>query len=165
MNILDIIILIPVAWFGFKGLKNGLIRELASIAALVLGVWATLRFSDYVATKLGNTMAIKAVAFVLTFFAVLVAVHFAGILVEKVVKLVIPGWLNNIFGLLFGAAKALLVVSVLLYFVTIVDFKEMLLKPEVKEKSLIYKYTEPIVPSIMQYVGKEEGAVDNPKSC
>ena len=165
MNILDIIILIPVAWFGFKGLKNGLIRELASIAALVLGVWATLRFSDYVAEQLGNTMAIKAVAFVLTFFAVLVAVHFAGILVEKVVKLVIPAWLNNIFGLLFGAAKALLVVSVLLYFVTIVDFKEMLLKPEVKEKSLIYKYTEPVVPSIMQYVGKEEGAVDNPKSC
>ena len=155
MNILDIIILIPVAWFGFKGLKNGLIRELASIAALVLGVWATLRFSDYVATKLGNTMAIKAVAFVLTFFAVLVAVHFAGILVEKVVKLVIPAWLNNIFGLLFGAAKALLVVSVLLYFVTIVDFKEMLLKPEVKEKSLIYKHIEPIVPSIMQYVGKD----------
>lgn len=165
MNILDIIILIPVAWFGFKGLKNGLIRELASIAALVLGVWATLRFSDYVAAKLGDTMAIKAVAFVLTFFAVLVAVHFAGILVEKVVKLVIPAWLNNIFGLLFGAAKALLVVSVLLYFVTIVDFKEMLLKPEVKEKSLIYKYTEPMVPSIMQYVEKEEGAVDNPKSC
>ena len=165
MNILDIIILIPVAWFGFKGLKNGLIRELASIAALVLGVWATLRFSDYVAERLGNTMAVKAVAFVLTFFAVLVAVHFAGILVEKVVKLVIPAWLNNIFGLLFGAAKALLVVSVLLYFVTIVDFKEMLLKPEVKEKSLIYKYTEPVVPSIMQYVGKEEGAVDNPKSC
>ncbi len=149
MNILDIIILIPVAWFGFKGLKNGLIRELASIAALVLGVWATLRFSDYVAERLGNTMAVKAVAFVLTFFAVLVAVHFAGILVEKVVKLVIPAWLNNIFGLLFGAAKALLVVSVLLYFVTIVDFKEMLLKPEVKEKSLIYKYTEPMVPSIM----------------
>ena len=156
MNVLDILTIIPVAWFGFKGLKNGLIRELASIAALVLGVWATLRFSDYVAGRLGDTMTVKAVAFVLTFFAVLVAVHFAGILVEKVVKLVIPAWLNNIFGLLFGAAKAFLVVSVLLYFVTIVDFKEMLLKPETKENSLLYKYTAPVVPDIMHYVGKEE---------
>lgn len=156
MNVLDILIIIPVAWFGFKGLKNGLIRELASIAALVLGVWATFRFSDFVAARLGDIPAVKPVAFVLTFFVVLVAVHFAGILVEKVVKLVIPAWLNNIFGLLFGAAKALLVVSVLLYFVTIVDFKELLLKPQVKEHSLLYNYTEPVAPDIMQYVGKDE---------
>lgn len=155
MNILDILILIPVAWFGFKGLKNGLIRELASMVALVLGVWVTFHFSDFVAARLGDTMAVKAVAFVLTFFGVLVAVHFAGILVEKVIKLVIPAWVNHFAGLLFGVAKTIVVISVILYFINSIDFKEMLIKADVKEQSLLYEYIAPVAPELIQYIGNK----------
>lgn len=153
MNFLDFLILIPIAWFGFKGFKNGLINEVASILALILGVWITIRFSDFVAAKLGDIPAVKAVAFVLTFLAVLIGVHFAGKMLEKIIKLVIPAFLNNLFGLLFGIAKTMIVISVIFYFINTVDFKQIILKPETKQHSMLYKYTEPIVPMI---VGKFE---------
>lgn len=168
MNFLDFLILIPVAWFGFKGFKNGLINELASILALVLGVWVTIKFSDFVAVKLGDIPAVKAVAFILTFLAVLVGVYFAGKLVERIVKLMIPAFLNNVFGLLFGVAKTMVVISVIFYFINIVDFKQIIIKPETKQQSMLYKYTEPVVPMIVGKFEKEKEEIkpiaSNPES-
>jgi len=128
MNFIDFLILIPLAWFGFKGFKNGLIKELASILALVLGVWVTLKFSDFVAAKLNNVPAMHAIAFVLTFMAVLVGVHFAGLFVEKIVKLVIPSFMNNFCGLAFGIVKTMVVVSVVIYFINVVAFDIWIIK-------------------------------------
>jgi len=156
MNWLDFLVLIPLIWFGFKGLKNGLIKELASIAALILGVWATIKFSDVVAGWFGNSGTMKVIAFVLTFVAVLVIVHFAGIVVEKVIKLVIPGFVNSILGLIFGACKVLIVFSVLIYFINIVDKNEVIVKRNVKEKSLFYKHIEIIVPEGKEYFQKQK---------
>jgi len=156
MNWLDILVLIPLLWFGFKGFKNGLIKELASVAALILGIWATITFSDVVASWFGNSGTMKVVAFVLTFIGVLVIVHFAGTVVEKVIKLVIPGFVNNIFGLIFGACKVLIVFSVLIYFVNIVDKREWIVKRDVKENSFFYKYIEPIVPKGKEYFQKQK---------
>ena len=54
MNYIDILILIPIAWFGYKGFNNGLVRELASIIALIAGLYASFKFSDWVATWINN---------------------------------------------------------------------------------------------------------------
>jgi len=155
MNWLDILVLIPLIWFGFKGFKNGLVKELASIAALLLGVWGTIKFSDVVASWFGNSATIKVIAFVLTFVAVLVIVHFAEIVIEKVIKLVIPGFVNNIFGLIFGACKVLVFFGVLIYFINLVDKNEWIVKRDVKEKSFFYKYIEPIVPEVKEFFLKK----------
>jgi len=45
MNYIDIIILAVLAWALFRGFKNGLFIEIASIAALILGIWGAIRFS------------------------------------------------------------------------------------------------------------------------
>ena len=156
MNWLDILILIPLVWLGFKGFKNGLIKELASVVALILGIWATIKFSDMVASWFGNSGTMKVVAFVLIFVGVLVIVHFAGIIIEKIIKLVIPGFVNNLFGLIFGVCKVLIIFSVLIYFVNIVDKKEWIIKHDVKENSFFYKYIEPIVPEGKEYFQKQK---------
>ena len=48
MNWLDIVLAIPLLWFLYRGFRNGLIIELASLAALILGIYAALHFSFYV---------------------------------------------------------------------------------------------------------------------
>ena len=48
MNWLDIVLAIPLLWFMYKGFRNGLIIELASLAALILGIYVALHFSFYV---------------------------------------------------------------------------------------------------------------------
>lgn len=151
MNFIDILVLIPLAWFGFRGFRRGLIFELTSILALVLGAWASYRFSDIVALWLPDMPFAKQIAFSLTFFIVLFLVHLAGKLATKIVKLVIPGAVDHIFGLLFGLIKVLVVASVLLYMVKLVDPHEIVVKKETKEASLTYRYVEPIVPHALSW--------------
>ena len=149
---LDIVILIFIGWFGFKGLKNGLIKELVSIIALILGIWVTVKFSNVVASWLGGSQLIKSAAFILTFITVLVLVYFVGRLIESIVKIVLPSFLNHLFGLLFGVGKVVIVFSVFFYCIQKIDSKEILLKPKFKEQSLTYKYIEPVFPACEAWV-------------
>lgn len=155
MNWIDIVVLIPAAWFAYRGLKNGLIYELASIIALILGVWVTVRFSPGVAMRLGDGKLYQILAFVIIFVATLVLVHFAGKLMEKVIKLLVPGIVNNIVGLIFGVFKVLIVFSVIFMFINKVDTKEVLIKPETKTESLTYKYITPVAPFLSDWCKKE----------
>ena len=151
MNWLDIVIIIPAAWYAYKGLKNGLIYELSSIVALVLGVWATVHYSDVLAARMGEGQTYKIIAFAVIFIATLVLVHFAGKLMEKAVKLMIPSFFNNLVGLLFGVAKVVIVFSVLLMFIEKVDTKEVILKPKFKTESFCYKYVQPVAPFLTDW--------------
>ncbi len=151
MTVLDYIVLIPLCWFAFMGFRKGLIYELTSILALVLGVWASYRFSDALALWLPNMPFAKQISFVLTFFIVLFLVHLAGKLMSTVIKLVIPDAIDHIFGLLFGAGKVMLVFSVLFYAIDLIDSHEIIIKKETKEKSLVYEYVAPIVPHMLAW--------------
>lgn len=164
MNWLDVIILLPCIWFAFKGFKNGLIFELASILALILGVWATVRFSSSLAIKLGDSKIYLYLSFAIIFIAVLVAVHFAGKLFEKLIKLLIPDIINHIAGLVFGVMKVVIIFSVLLMFINKVDFKHVILKPETKSASFSYKYVEPVAPFLSNWCIKEFGDKENTSS-
>ena len=157
MNWLDILILIPTAWYAYKGLKNGLICELASIIALILGVWATVHYSDVLAARMGEGQTYKIIAFAGIFIATLVLVHFAGKLVEKVVKLMISGFWNKLAGLLFGVAKVVIVFSVLLMFIEKVDTKQVILKPKFKDESFTYKYVKPVAPFLTDWYSGVRG--------
>ena len=82
---LDILLLVPLLWAVFKGFKNGFIKEVFSLLALILGIFITYKFSYFVEEKLDGMFAARYIAFVITFFAVLIGVHFTGVLVEKAI--------------------------------------------------------------------------------
>ena len=151
MLFIDIIVLALLGWFGFKGFKNGLIYEIASILALILGCWAAKQFSEGVALMITGTRLAKPIAFVFIFVVVLLLVHLAGRVGSKIVKLVIPEAVDRIVGMLFGCCKVLIVCSVLFYGLQMLDQREILLKKEFKEKSIAYQYIEPIVPHALHW--------------
>lgn len=140
MNVLDIIMAIPLCYFIWKGYRKGVIFEIASLAGLVLGVFAAIRFSKMVAVWVGlkgdSTML---VAFFITFVAVVILSLLAGKVVEGFVKLVRVGFLNNLLGSVAGLLKCVCILSVLLYYVTILDFNQVVLTQEVKTESAFYK--------------------------
>jgi len=148
MNYLDIIIIIPALWFGYKGFTHGLIRELVSLVALVLGIYAAFAFTDLVAKWICNPTIPKEVYFAITFLGVLITMFILGKFVERVIKLVIPEFVNHLLGGLFGAAKVLVIFSAVFYFIHSVDSKDAILTKQAVEKSFIYKYIEPIVPKL-----------------
>jgi len=151
INFIDIIVLIPAIWFAYKGFKNGLIMELASLAALFLGIWLTFRFSDAIAIYFGNSYLARLLAFILLFVGTLLLGYFAGKIVEKIIKLVIPGIINNLLGLIFGLFKVIFVFSCLFYLVNITDQKELIFKHEFKEQSFFYPYIAPLMPTIIPH--------------
>ncbi len=56
MNVLDIILAIPILWLAYKGFTKGLIIEISTLAALVLGIYASLHFSYITADFLRNNL-------------------------------------------------------------------------------------------------------------
>lgn len=151
MNFLDIIILIPVAIFVFKGLKNGLIIEVASLAALFLGIYAGIYLSDLVSGFLIKHLGLNenytsAVAFVLIFIAVLILVRFIAKAIEKAIDLTALGFLNKLLGAVFAVLKAMFLLSLLFYVINKFDTREKLITPKAKTNSLLYKPVSEIAP-------------------
>jgi len=73
MTTFDIIIAILLIIGAFRGFINGFVMQLTSLAALLLGIWVAIRFSDFSATLLTekaglNGQYVPLVAFALTFY-------------------------------------------------------------------------------------------------
>ena len=76
INLLDIILLIPLLLFAWNGYKKGFIIELASLAALVLGLYMAFFFSDFAAEMLNDLFDmdqkyVAVFAFLMTFIVVI----------------------------------------------------------------------------------------------
>ena len=59
MGVLDIVFIIPIVWLAYNGFKKGLIVEIATFFALIIGVYVSLYFSDITAEFLSNTANMK----------------------------------------------------------------------------------------------------------
>lgn len=153
MNWLDLIVLIPLCWWGFKGFRNGLIYEIFAVIALILGFWAAKHFSFLLEEWLDIPMA-QPVSFIIMFFLVLFLVHLAGKGMQKVVKVAIPEIVDHLLGLGFGICKVVLVVSIIFLLLNKIDQKQIIIKKETKEASLAYQYLEPLAPKLIIWKDK-----------
>lgn len=158
MNWLDIVILCFLALLIFNGVRKGFIISLATLIALVLGIWAAIHFSNYISVILqkqfhpsGNWLPV--LSFTITFLLVLIVVILIAKGVEKLVSLAGMGLLNHVAGGVFGLMKGLIFASVLFFIIARFDPKQKLIPAYVKEKSLFYTNVEMIFPTMMQFFG------------
>ena len=140
MHLIDILLAIPLLLFIYKGWKKGLVREVATLVGLLAGIWACVHLSQQVAVwlNLDSENAIL-IAFIVTFVAVLVLTYLLGRCMEGLLKAAKLSLLNRLAGALLGAVKALCILAVLLNYVVMFDKQEVVIKPEAKENSLLYK--------------------------
>lgn len=145
MNWLDIIILVPVLWFGYKGFKNGLVKEIAGLAALFLGLWIAVNLSHYLENLLNDNTEINEsylplIAFATLFVVSVVLVRLLSKSMDSLVKAVALGWVNKLTGLVFGAAKALLIIGAVIFiFDQFIVSKLELIPQHVMDNSLLYQ--------------------------
>lgn len=143
MNFLDLLIAIPLGFLIFKGYKKGLIYELASLAGIVIGSLLAVRLANWFSALIGldgeNALLI---AFFIIFIAVIILSLFAAKLVERFVKLMHVGVVNNLAGALFGLLKGACIVGVLLYYVAVIDLNERVLTRDAKDTSILYRRVE-----------------------
>ncbi|NVO19456.1 MAG: CvpA family protein [Bacteroidetes bacterium] len=144
MNTLDIIMLIPLAYFAYRGFSKGFIITLAMLAGLLLGLYAAIHLSEYTSNLLQNDLHfhstnIRWIAYLLTFITVIVLVYLLGQFLTGIVKTTGLGLLNRIAGLLLGIAKGVLIVSAFLVLFGKIDPKSYLISSELKKGSVLYK--------------------------
>lgn len=157
--ILDICILLPVLWGMFKGFKRGLIIELCTLMALILGVYGAATFgemgSDYLRATFNTDPRVSGVlGFALLFIIIVVAVFIFGKILEGLIKLVALGLVNKLFGLFFGGLKFLLIVSGLLYLTNGFPLTEDLIPVKEKADSYLYEPASEVLPSIYPTLAK-----------
>ena len=155
MEYIDFILAIPLLWGAIIGFKKGLILELATIVALILGILGAIKFSDLTADYLNQTFEIDVnwiglISFLVTFVGIVIAVSLLGRILDKALKLAALGIVNRLLGLVFGLLKYTLLVSVGLFFFDNVNKKINLTDSDLAEVSFLYTpikmVTEPIKP-------------------
>lgn len=140
MHFIDIIIAIPLAIFIWKGWHKGIIFELAQLAGLVLGIWASAHFSANVAEWLnleGDSAVL--IGFFVTFIIVLTLVHLLGKALTNLLKMAKLGFANKLLGAIVGMLECVCILSVLIYYVEIIDKHERLITHETKTESVLYQ--------------------------
>jgi membrane protein required for colicin V production len=159
MNWLDLLILIPLVAGIFSGYRNGLIGEVASLAALILGIWGSIKFSDWTANLL-NTWGIESqhmniISFVVTFIIIVVVVQLIGRMLSQLLKSLALGWVDKIAGIGVGVIKAALITCVILFIIDIVDERKSFIPEDIKDNSILYQPMATLIPNLMPFLNLE----------
>ena len=160
MSFLDIILGLLLVWGLWRGLKNGLFIELASIIALIAGIYGAIHFSYYAGDYLSRQMDweeryINLTAFVITFILIVLIVHFLAQLLTKIASLAMLGWLNRLAGGIFGVVKVAVILGALLVFFDRVNTSAGIIKEDSMEQSVLYEPIKQIGAFIFDRVLKD----------
>lgn len=143
MNTIDIILLLFLIPALISGIKKGLISQIISLIAIVLGVWLSYRFAGPVGEWVESWLAaspagIRIVTFLIIFIAVGIGLMLLGKLLEGVLKLAMLGWLNRFLGVAFAIFKYLIVAGVMIAAFDGLNAKAELVSDETLAASHLY---------------------------
>jgi membrane protein required for colicin V production len=153
MTPLDLLLLLPIAVGIFRGYRHGLVLEVVSLLAFVLGVVGGLSLLSaaipvvrgYVGELFGM---LPLVAFLLVLVLIMWGVHLLGSLVKKAVHLTPLGVLDNLLGGAAGGLKWLLGLSLLLHGTTLAGLH--LLAPSLTVGSVVLPWVVRATPLALQ---------------
>lgn len=116
MTALDAVVITISLIFLIRGLWVGFIRQLASIAALVLGFIIAGRSHEKLSPLLDPLVSSPQLRFILSYALLFIVVFFAvkllGLVLRKVMTLSMLDWFDRMLGGIFGLGKAVLITTV-----------------------------------------------------
>ena len=153
MSIIDIVLGALLLFGLIRGAVKGLFVEIASLCALVLGVFGAIHFSYFVADLLESKVdwdekTMNIVAFATTFVIIVLAISLAGKALTKLADFAALGMLNKLLGGVFGALKIGLILSVLLIVFNKLNKTLPFMEEEELEESILYKPVKSLAPMI-----------------
>ena len=153
MNTFDIIIA-ALLIFGFiRGLLKGLFVEVASLVALIAGVYGAIHFSYFVGNFLAEKVSwderyITIVSFAITFAIIVLVIALLGKMLTKVADFAALGLLNKLLGGVFGALKIGLILSIILLVFTKLNNTIPFISDEQKDDAILYEPVKNLAPTL-----------------
>jgi membrane protein required for colicin V production len=165
MNYLDSVLAIPLLWGLYKGISKGIVKELSSLVALILGIYGAVHFADSIHPYLKEQFSIESsfvpiVSFAITFVVIVLLVRLIGILLDKVIKMAALGAISKLLGGIFGVFKTAFIISGLLLVINTFDYYLKLIPVDQKKASILYQPISEMIPSIMPNVKDGDSLID-----
>ncbi|MBD0851362.1 CvpA family protein [Maribacter arenosus] len=144
MGILDIVLGLLLLYGLYTGFKNGLFVEIASIIALIAGLYGAIHFSYIAGEYLSQNMQwneryINITAFIITFAIIVLVVQLAAKFLTKIADFAMLGLLNKLAGAIFGTLKVAVIIGALLIFFERANSSVNLVHSDTLEKSILYE--------------------------
>lgn len=154
MTVLDIVLLVVLGFGLVKGFLNGLFVEIASLVALVAGVYGAIHFSSFVASFMESRVdweekTINIAAFAITFILIVLVISLAGKALTKIADFAALGIINKLLGAAFGFLKLALIASVILVIFDSANKTLPLMDQKTTEDSILYEPVKSFAPMIL----------------
>jgi membrane protein required for colicin V production len=145
----------------YRGFKKGVVHMMASLVALVLGLFGAIKFRPTVASLLDSVFTIDSayinvIAFTVAFVSIVIVVHVLAFFVEKLINAVALNFVNRLLGMVFGVVVTAFVISIILWPVNQVNAGREIIKPKLIQGSLLYKPLSAFAPAIFPYLKKQD---------
>jgi len=120
----DIIVLCSLGIFGFFGLRNGLIDELATLIGFILAIMISAGYY-HIGTEIiqgifdVNESFGMVLGFIIVFLAVYLTCRLIAWALQSFIKMVKLEWLNKIAGLIFGAFKGIVIMASVVWIISV----------------------------------------------
>ncbi len=114
MSVIDIIIVLILAYAIFDGFREGLVVQACSVVGLLISVWVGMRYGDLVARFLqidGDHSSVW--GFVIVVLLAILLVGVAARLARKILRFAGLGIVDRILGVAISVIKTLVIMSLL----------------------------------------------------
>jgi membrane protein required for colicin V production len=162
MNFFDIVIAALLVFAFVRGIMKGFFAEVASLVAILAGVYFAINFSYLVVAFLDNSVlewnsqTNKIVGFSVTFLAVVLLILFVGKILTKVADITALGMVNKLLGGVFGILKTGLILSVIFILFDRLNSTVTFVKQETLDNSILYAPVKKIAPTIFPSIVKDD---------
>ncbi|WP_452227314.1 CvpA family protein [Lacinutrix cladophorae] len=161
MAVIDIVLGALLLFGLVRGFMKGLFVEVASLVALIAGVYGAIHFSGFAATFLESRVGweekyVNILAFAITFFVIILVISLAGKALTKLADFAALGIINKLLGGVFGALKIGLILSILLVVFSRMNNTIPFVGEEDLKESVLYEPVKSIAPLLFPTIIKAE---------
>ena len=127
MNLLDLFIIATLIFLVIRGIFRGFIKEICSIAGIILGIWLASAYqpqvTDYLKQHLPYLRSTKffilqLASFALVFAIVVMACNFAGWGLQTLLKKASLGWTDRFLGAFLAVLKGIIITYLIIVLLT-----------------------------------------------
>ncbi len=162
MSYLDLFFGLTIAWGAYSGFSKGLIKELASILGVIIGVFLAKNYYPYLDIKLkpifeSEAGFISILSAILIFLLTIMVFKIIAKFLTKFLKIIALGLLNRIIGSVFGIFKTVLLLCILVFIFSNINNVTGIIKAEKLSQSFFYSKIEKINSFIIESNYNENG--------
>lgn len=150
---IDILTIIVALLLIYKSYQQGLLNSAVRLIGLILGIVIAANLGSWAGDMLSlqfnwAQQISDIVGYILIFLIVILLVQVLGFLLRSFIHAIKLGWLDRIGGLLFGALKAAIIMSLIFWLLMAIPSDT--LGRDIRERSFSYKLLAGFAPSLYE---------------